>query len=133
MNVPYTIMGSVGEGNEIQTPYTSSILASTPVQLVQAAPFSSFASITATLVVASAASIGTNMLAVKNGELTLPLAVVNGIAKGAAASYILSKTTRSTAGEIVVAASLLAGAAYFIDAKMKKNVLPDEIAEEGKC
>lgn len=133
MNAPYGSLSSVRSIDEIKIPPASGFLSSVPVQPVQGASFSPFGSLAATLTIASAASIGANMLDVKNGTLTLPLAVLNGFAKGAAASYILSKTTRSTAGEVLVAAGFLAGAAYFIDLKMKKSVQPAVPVEDGKC
>lgn len=101
-----------------------------PVQ-PQGTPFSPVGTIAATLTIASAASIGSNLIDVRNGSMSLPLALVNGVVKGAAASYILSKTTRSTTTEVLVAAGFLAGAAYFIDSKMKKNV--KAASKEQKC
>lgn len=102
-------------------------------QLAQGYSFSPFGSIAATLTIASAASIGSNLVDVRNGTLSLSLALLNGVAKGAAASYIFSKTTRSTTGEILVAAGFLAGAAYLIDAKMKKIVKSDSVDEGLNC
>lgn len=133
MNVPYNSVSNIGSIHEIRTSPVSGLPVSMPVQPVQGTSFSPVGGIAATLVIASAASIGANMLDVKNGTLTLPLAVLNGVAKGAAASYILSKTTRSTAGEVLIAASFLAGAAYFIDLKMKNNAQPAVLGEDRKC
>jgi hypothetical protein len=102
-------------------------------QPVQPGPFSLVGSVAATLTIASAASIGANMVDVRNGSISLPFAILNGLAKGAAASYILSKTTRSTTGEVLVAAGFLAGAAYLIDAKMKKSPQCDAVEEAEQC
>ena len=124
MNVPINDIRKT----TIQGPSTS-----VTSQPVAGYPFSPFGSIAATLTIASAASIGSNLVDVKNGTLSLPLALLNGVAKGAAASYILSKTTRSTTGEILVAAGFLAGAAYLIDAKMKKVARPESVDEDLNC
>ncbi|PHR27246.1 MAG: hypothetical protein COA36_09675 [Desulfotalea sp.] len=123
MNTSYNV-------NEMRNTAITGVPISISAQAGQGAPFTPFGTLAATLVIASAASIGSNLVDVRNGSLTLPLAVVNGVAKGAVASYILAKTTRSTAGEVLIAAGFLAGAAYLIDAKMKKSVQL-EVSEEG--
>ncbi len=73
----------------------------------------------ATLAIASAATIGANMVDVQNNTMTGTKAVVNGIAKGAAATVILSLTPKKTVWEIALTAAALAGAGYAIDRAMK--------------
>ncbi len=92
----------------------------TSVQQVQGEPFTPFGSLAATLTIASAATIGSNLVDVRNGSMSLPQAVVNGLVKGVAVSYIVSRTTRSTTVEVLLAAGFLAGAGYLIDTKMRK-------------
>ena len=75
----------------------------------------------ATLTIASAASIGSNMVDVRNGTMDTGTAVINGLAKGAAASLILSLTPKDTSVQIGLTAAALAGAGYYIDRAMKKN------------
>jgi hypothetical protein len=75
----------------------------------------------AALTIASAVSIGSNLTDVGNGAMTIPEAVLNGLAKGAAASLILHATSRSTAAQVALAAAVLAGAGYLIDSAMKKS------------
>lgn len=65
------------------------------------------------------------MVDVKNGTMTKKQALVNGIAKGAAASVVLSLTEKKNIVEIALAAAALAGTGYAIDRMMKKN--KDEI------
>ncbi len=76
---------------------------------------------TITIVLASAATIGANMVDVQNGTLSKTLAVVNGVAKGTAASLILSLTDKKNVVDIGITASALAGAGYLIDKLMKKD------------
>ena len=83
-----------------------------------------FAAITVTI--ASAATIGANMVDVQNGTLSKSAAVVNGLAKGAAATVILSLTEKKTLLDIGLTAAALAGAGYMIDRIMKK-------APEASC
>ncbi|PID75298.1 MAG: hypothetical protein CSA20_07805 [Deltaproteobacteria bacterium] len=94
--------------------------------------FSPLGNVAATLTIASAMAVGSNLVEVRAGNLPLSVAVVNGLAKGVAASYILSKTTRSTTAEVVAAAGVLAGVAYFIDAKMKKEARAKRSSVEGE-
>ncbi|PID41206.1 MAG: hypothetical protein CR981_04250 [Proteobacteria bacterium] len=77
--------------------------------------------VAAVLTVASAVSIGSNMVEVRNGGMTIPQAVVNGIAKGAAASIVLKVTERRSPLGVVAAAGVLAGTGYLIDSMMKKR------------
>ena len=84
-----------------------------------------FAAITITL--ASAATIGSNMVDVRNGTMTRTKAVVNGIAKGTAASLILSLTDKKSLADIGITAAALAGAGYLIDTIMKKG--PDALRD----
>ncbi len=74
-----------------------------------------------TIILASAATIGANMVDVQNGSLTKARAVVNGLAKGTAASLILSLTDKKSVLDIGITASALAGAGYLIDKVMKKD------------
>lgn len=92
-------------------------------QPVTPAPlFSPIGSIATTLTIASALSIGSNMVDVQNGGMTFPLAISGGLAKGAAATLILSVTTRSTVVQVMLAAGVLATAGYLIDSIMKKDL-----------
>lgn len=77
--------------------------------------------VAATLTIASAFSIGSNMVDVQNGGMTFPQAITNGVVKGVAASLILNVTARSTAIQVVFTAGVLATAGYLIDSAMKKN------------
>jgi len=61
------------------------------------------------------------MLDVQDGTMTMPQAVLNGVAKGTAATLILNATARSTALQVALAASVLAGAGYLIDSAMNNN------------
>jgi hypothetical protein len=78
-----------------------------------------FAAITITI--ASAATIGSNMVDVHNGTMTRTQAVVNGLVKGSAASLILSLTDKKSLVDIGMTAAALAGAGYLIDKIMKKG------------
>ncbi|WP_320041866.1 hypothetical protein [uncultured Desulfobacter sp.] len=80
-----------------------------------------------TIAVASAATIGSNMVDVQNGTMSKPRAVVNGLLKGTAASLILSLTDKKSLVDIGITAAALAGAGYLIDKAMKKG--PDTICE----
>jgi hypothetical protein len=79
---------------------------------------------------ASAMSIGSNWVDVRRGALTPGQAVVNGLAKGVAATLIIQITSRSTPLQIALAASVLAGTGYLIDATMKKS--KDELCQVGE-
>ena len=84
--------------------------------------FSPVDNIFATLALASALSIGSNIVDVQTGAMTIPQSVVNGVCKGAAATLILNATAGSTALQVVFAAGALATAGYIIDATMKKDL-----------
>lgn len=84
-----------------------------------------FAAITITI--ASAATIGSNMVDVHNGTLSKSQAIINGLAKGTAASVILSLTDKKSLVDIGITAAALAGAGYLIDKIMKKG--PDDLCE----
>jgi len=89
-----------------------------PVPVLQESyPPLAFAAIT----IASAATIGSNMVDVQNGTMSKTQAVVNGLAKGTAASLILSLTDRKSLVGIGMTAAALAGAGYLIDTIMKKG------------
>ena len=75
----------------------------------------------ATLTIASAATIGANMVDVHNGAMTPPQAVANGIAKGVLATVILSVTPKKSTLDVLVTAAALAGAGYAVDRMMKKR------------
>lgn len=89
--------------------------------VVPAPQFTTVGTLTATLTIASAISIGSNMVDVKNGAMTTGQAVLNGMAKGAAATLIMNATARSTILQVAMAAAVLAGAGFLIDTTMKKN------------
>jgi len=74
-----------------------------------------------TIAIASAATIGSNMVDVQNGTMSKTRAVVNGLAKGTAASLILSLTDKKSLADIGITAAALAGAGYLIDKVMKKG------------
>ncbi|MBM9538698.1 hypothetical protein [Desulfobulbus alkaliphilus] len=77
-----------------------------------------------TLTIAGAVAVGSNMVDVQNRVMTVPQAVLNGLAKGAAATLILGVTTRSTPLRTALAAGVLAGAGYLIDSAMKARCQP---------
>jgi hypothetical protein len=79
----------------------------------------SAAAIATSLTIASALAIGSNLVDVRRGSMTLPGAVLNGLVKGAAASLILAGTRRTTVGQVVLAAAALAGTGFLIDSTMK--------------
>jgi hypothetical protein len=90
-----------------------------PAQNPSPQPAGSAATVATTLTVASALSIGSNLVEVRRGRMTLPGAVLNGLVKGAAASLILAGTRRTTAPQVVLAAVVLGGAGFLIDSAMK--------------
>jgi len=90
-------------------------------QVVVAPQFTSTGTLISTLTLASAVSIGSNMLDVQNGAMTIPQALLNGVVKGTAATLILNVTARSSVLQVAMAAGVLAGAGYLIDSSMKKN------------
>lgn len=110
-------------------PAPAAIPTATPVQRplpLQPIPvpqdrYTTFGFMAATLTIASAASIGSNMVDVRNGTMDTGTAVVNGLAKGAAASLILALTPKDTSVQVGLTAAALAGAGYYIDRSMKKN------------
>ena len=83
--------------------------------------FSTIGYMTATLAIASAAAIGSNMVDVRNGTQSKTQAVANGLAKGAAASLVLSVTPKQTVTDVALTALALAGTGYAIDRVMKRN------------
>jgi hypothetical protein len=78
-------------------------------------------SLAGTLIIASALSIGSNMVDVQNGAMTFPGAVANGFAKGMAATLILNATPRETAVDTVITVGILATAGYMIDQVMNTD------------
>lgn len=74
-----------------------------------------------TIVIASAATIGSNMVDVQNGTMSKKRAMANGLVKGTAASLILSLTEKKSLADIGITAAALAGAGYLIDKVMKKG------------
>ncbi len=90
-------------------------------ETIPAPRFSPLGTVASTLTIASAVSIGSNMVDVRNGAMTLPEAVANGVVKGTAATLIINATARSTVLQVVLSAAVLAGAGYAIDSLMKKN------------
>ncbi len=77
-----------------------------------------------TITIASALGIGSNMVAVKNGDMTISQAVLNGTVKGTAATVILNATARKTALQVITAAGVLAGAGFLIEMALKKDNKP---------
>ncbi|WP_321495684.1 hypothetical protein [uncultured Desulfobacter sp.] len=73
------------------------------------------------ITIASAATIGSNMVDVHNGTMSKTQAVINGFAKGTAASLILSLTNKKSLADIGMTAAALAGTGYLIDKIMKKG------------
>jgi hypothetical protein len=67
------------------------------------------------------------MADVQNGTMSKTRAVVNGLAKGTAASVILSLTDKKSLVDIGITAAALAGAGYLIDKVMKKG--PDVLCD----
>ncbi|MBM9612823.1 hypothetical protein JWJ90_00825 [Desulfobulbus rhabdoformis] len=90
-------------------------------------PLQTGTSMVGVLGIASAMSVGSNWVDVRRGALTPGQAVVNGLAKGVAATLIIQATSRSTPLQVALAASVLAGAGYLIDATMKKS--KDELCQ----
>jgi ABC-type thiamin/hydroxymethylpyrimidine transport system permease subunit len=86
-----------------------------------------------TLTIASAVTIGSNMVDVQNGSMTMPQALLNGVAKGTAATLILNVTARSTTLQVAMAAGILASAGYLIDSAMKKNKQELCLIEESRA
>lgn len=84
-----------------------------------------FAAVIITL--ASAATIGSNIVDVQNGTMSKTRAVINGLAKGTAASLILSLTDKKSWGDVGITAAALAGVGYLIDKLMKKD--PDDLCD----
>ncbi|PIE73553.1 MAG: hypothetical protein CSA20_02520 [Deltaproteobacteria bacterium] len=90
-----------------------------PVQSASPAPFGTPGEVVTTLTLASAVSIGSNMIEVQRGTMPLSRAVFNGVAKGAAAALIVQTISRSSVLQVALAASVLASAGYVIDTIMK--------------
>ncbi len=90
-----------------------------PVQPVSPTPLGTPGEVVTTLTLASAVSIGSNMIEVQRGTMPLSRAVLNGVAKGAAAALIVQATSRSSVFQVALAASVLASAGYAIDTIMK--------------
>ena len=83
--------------------------------------FAPLGEMAATLTISSAATIGANMRLVSNGTITPAQAVLDGLAKGAAAGFILSSIPRRTVLDVVMTAAALAGSAYLIDRAVKTS------------
>ena len=97
-----------------------------PIQAIHPTPipeenFTSTEFAVATVAVASAATIGANLVDVQKGTMTPKMAVGNAVVKGVAASLILTVTPKRTAMDIALTAVALAGAGYAIDRIMKKS------------
>lgn len=92
-----------------------------PVQVAPVPQFTPTGTAITTLTIASAVTIGSNMVDVQNGSMTIPQAVMNGVVKGTAATLILDSTARKTALQVALAAGILAGAGYLIDSAMKNK------------
>ncbi len=99
-------------------PFTPQVIRPTTTS---APPFSPAGTVAATLTIASAVSIGSNMVDVRNGAMTIGQAVLNGVVKGTAATVIINSTARSTTLQVGMAAAFLASAGYLVDTLMKKN------------
>lgn len=85
-----------------------------------------------TLTIAGAVAIGSNMVDVQNQVMTVPQALLNGLAKSAAATLILGVTTRSTALQVILAAGVLAGSGYLIDSAMKTKCRPASATRDNR-
>ena len=83
--------------------------------------FAPFGEMAATLTISSAATIGATMRLVSNGTITPAQAVLDGLAKGTAAGFILSSIPRRTVLDVVMTAAALAGSAYLIDRAVKTS------------
>jgi len=92
-----------------------------PQQAIVVPQYTPVGTLITTLTIASAVTIGSNMVDVQNGSMTMPQALLNGVAKGSAATLILNSTARNTTLQVVMAAGVLASAGYLIDSAMKKN------------
>jgi len=90
-------------------------------KMQQVSSFSPVGNATATLTIASAVSIGSNLVEVRNKTMTIPQAVLNGLAKATAATVILKTTERRSFGSVLMAATMLAGAGFLIDSVMKQS------------
>lgn len=108
----------------VQQPEPVQFFRPTPIPEDQFTPLGFMA---ATLTISSAATIGANMVDVRNGTMSHGKAVVNGIAKGVAATVILSLTPKQTVVDIALTAAALAGTGYAIDRVMKRT--KDQICE----
>ncbi len=71
--------------------------------------------------IASAVSIGSNWVEVRNGTMRPAQAVFNGVAKGAAAPLLLKAASHRTPLQIAFTMGILAGAGFLIDSAMKKD------------
>ncbi|MBL0712381.1 MAG: hypothetical protein JJV98_01660 [Desulfosarcina sp.] len=67
------------------------------------------------VLLASAIAIGTNMVDVKRGSMSLGMAMLNGLAKGTTATLILAATNRLSIPSVIVTAGTLAVAGFAID------------------
>ncbi len=85
------------------------------------------------IAVASAASIGSNMVDVRQGRISMTGAISNGVVKGVAVSSILAKSQRTTPLQVAGTVALLAVAGFAIDSVMKKaqRVAVVEKRDEG--
>lgn len=81
--------------------------------------------VTTTLTIASALSIGSNLVAVGRGDITMPQALLNGVAKGAAATLVLSAFRRTTVMQVVMTVFVLGGAGYLIESAMREPAEAD--------
>ena len=91
------------------------------VAQVSSGQFTQTGTMITTLTIASALSIGSNMVDVKTRRITVPLAILNAAAKGVAATVILNSTARTTPFQVVMVAGILAGTGFLIDTVMKKD------------
>ncbi len=100
------------------------------VQPVSPAPFGTPGEVVTTLTLASAVSIGSNMIEVQRGTMPLSRAVLNGVAKGAVAALVVQATSRSSVFQVALAVSVLASAGYAIDTIMKPQPVAASQAAE---
>ena len=78
-----------------------------------------------TILLAGSMAIGANMSDVKQGTMSPGMAVLNGLAKGAASTLIFSAATRLSASSVVLAAGALAATGFAIN-----HFMPDRVEKK---
>ncbi len=75
--------------------------------------------IVTTFMIASAMSVGANLVDVRQGRRSFSHALINGFAKGAVSTMIVSGPVPDTPVKVAGTIGLLAGAGYIIDSVME--------------